>query len=187
MPGMTQIQGDSMGILAASNNIASAIQSDLSAMQDDLNKCAQSGDVAAANDYVVRTGDLMEILDSQKDLPAGQGWMDPSTATNMYNSVKNTIDEFTSWMPADIAKEMQDWTSNPTKSDPGGKTGQQHIQNVQTQETQSTNSVSAQSQTVQAQLQFASNTYNQYLNTDKDMLQSNQQFVATEVQNQKPQ
>lgn len=184
LPGVTQVQGDSMGVLASSNNIASAIQSDLSAMQQDLNKCAQDGDTAAAQDYMSRSANLKSILTN-----AQTGWIDPSAATNLINSLQKTHDEFGSTpSPDSIAKDMQNWYSNPTKPDPsGGETGQQHIQNIQADETQSNNYVGAQSQTLQAELQFASNTFNQYLNINKDMLQSNQQLMQALVQNQKVQ
>jgi len=200
MPGAMQVQGDSMGRLASQMNISSAYQEFATGIQNAVNSASMT-DGASSPDNVTLINNMCDVWNNvthEMTLPQNQQWMDQkgNTAQNILDSISQ------------ICKVLnpKDPTGNPNNLDPddsytltiatweakpsanGSNTGNtQNIQDLQSGLTQLNNSVSAQSQGLQAEEQFAANTFTQYMNACKDVFQSSQNQIQAIVQNQKTQ
>jgi hypothetical protein len=209
MPVATQVQGDSMGQLAASMNISSACQSFITDAQNGVNYITgnpgAAGSGGAAGYFAFCISYLYKQITNEMALPKSQQWMDPTTAQNFLQTINSICGQFydptqvgkkTVNVPLtpntilansqNVANELEYWVNNPTSMD-NGKTGQQNLQDLQANMTQLNNTVSAQSQGLQAQEQFASNTFNQYMNSCQGVFASSQAQAQNMVQNQKSQ
>lgn len=196
MPGAMTLQGDSMGQLAASMNVASASQEFTTDAQNAING-GKKMTIAQAKAFVKALQDMYNTIKAEMNLPKKDQWMDQATAQNMLNAIDKTCSPFAPIKPInpnfnpndlDPAKVQADiikWVTNPDVQPTNGKTGQQNLQDLQSGLTQWNNTESAQSQGLQAQEQFASNTYNQYMNTCVDIFQATQKQIQDMVQNQK--
>ncbi len=189
MPGAMTLQGDSMGQLAASMNVASASQEFTTSAQNDLNAGTKMTTAQAAA-FVKAMQDMYNTIQDEMKLPASKQWMDSSTAQNMLNAISKSCSPFGVTNPNDLTAatvqtDITYWINNPGTPVNGGPSGQQNLQNLQSGLTQWNNTESAQSQGLQAQEQFASNTYNQYMNTCVDIFQATQKQIQAMVQNQK--
>ncbi|MBS0605012.1 MAG: hypothetical protein JSS60_08290 [Verrucomicrobia bacterium] len=192
MPGAMTVQGDTMGQLAASMNVGSALQQFTTDSQNDMN-AAGTMTTDQAQQFVKYITETYDDIQAELKLPANQQWLDSTTANNILQSLCKVTQEFgfndpdsmseNPDAPAVIQTSLNNWANNPT-SLYGVNTGQQHMQNLQSSFTQWNNSESAQSQSLTAQEQFASNTYNQYMNSCTDVFQSTQQFVQNIVQHE---
>lgn len=189
MPGAMTLQGDSMGQLAASMNIASASQAFTTDAQNAING-GKSMTKAQAEAFVKALQDMYKTIQAEMKLPANEQWMDQGTAQNMLNAIDKTCSPFGVTNPNDldptkVQADIIKWIKFPGTPGNGGPSGQQNLQNLQSGLTQWNNTESAQSQGLQAQEQFASNTYNQYMNTCVDIFQATQKQIQAMVQNQK--
>lgn len=190
MPGAMTVQGDTMGQLAASMNIGSACQEFTT---DSQNTANGSGNITPdqGNQFVKYLQQLYDDLQKELKLPKDQQWMDPNTANNIISALNKISSEFGAATPdqldgTTVANDMNNWINNPTQQ--GGvnsMTGQQHIQNVQAGMQQWNNSESAQSQSLTAQEQFATNIYNQYMSACTNVLTSSQEQEKMIVSNMK--
>ncbi|MBS0605008.1 MAG: hypothetical protein JSS60_08270 [Verrucomicrobia bacterium] len=205
MPGAMTVQGDTMGQLAASMNVGSALQQFTTDSQNDMNAGTQMTQ-AQAQQFVQYIQQVYTDVTNEMALPQNQQWLSSQTATNILQSLNSISTGFGASNPNNldanyVASYVNGWATNPTGTsvndpydggtlqNPAGAngqpdTGQQCIQNVQSAFTQWNNSLSAQSQSLTAQEQFASNTYNQYMNSCTDVFQSTQQFVQNIVQHE---
>jgi hypothetical protein len=116
--------------------------------------------------------------------------MDKSSAQGLITAIDKLAQDFGSPTPDDldptvIQKDIINWATNPTTMD-GGMTGQEHLRTVQADESQQDNRVSSQAQVLSTQLQFTMNDDTQYMNTQKNMLDSSKQSEQNMVNNQKP-
>ena len=203
MPGAMQVQGDSMGRLASQMNISSAYQEFATGIQNAVNsvKPPINGGPNPANVplNVTLINNMIVVWNNvtlERNLPPGQQWMDDGTAKTILDSISQICTVFGVSDPnklvdpngfyTNCADQIANWVANPTtRGFPQSNT--QNIQDLQSGLTQLNNSVSAQSQGLQAEEQFAANTFNQYMNTCKDVFQSSQNQIQAIVQNQKTQ
>lgn len=196
MPATMNLKGDSMKELAATMNVASAMEEFTTAAQKDMNNGAtmspEQGDefVKMIKDFLSK----IEAIDPKL--------LDPSTKAQLEDAITHIITSMGFSGPNDphftgaiVANMISQWTTHPTDTsrnngqdpNPGGKTGQQCLQDLQSGFTQWNNTESAQSQVLQAQVQFSTNIYNQFMNTLKAMEQAAVQQGERMVQNQKAQ
>lgn len=201
MPATMNLKGDSMKELAASMNIASAMEEFTTEVQKDMNN-GGTMTPAQGDELVKMIKDFISRIDA--DAP----WLDKSTKAQLDDAINHICKAFGCSGPndpnftgANVAAMISGWTQNPTGTtyqdpndknphpivNPGGKTGQQCLQDLQSGTTQWNNTESAQSQVLQAQVQFSTNIYNQFMNTLKAMEQAAVQQGERMVQNQKAQ
>jgi len=189
MPGAMELQGDSMGQLAASMNIASALQESMTKAENNANYNGKITNDEAAQ-FIKGLKELYAEVSSAK----GQKWMGDSTAQNILTAIKQICGEFgnpdapitnpNQLTVANVQGSIFHWSTHLT-TDFYGKTGQQRLQDLQAAMTQTTNGISSQSQGLQAEEQFAANTYTQYMNVCKGIFQATQRQDQSFVQNQK--
>ena len=192
MPGSMTVQGDTMGQLAASMNLGSACQEFTTDAQNNANG---AGKVTPdqGDKFVKYIQQLYDDLQKELKLPKDQQWMDPNTANNILSALDKVSQEFGAQTPDDpnfngatVASLLNSWEQNPTsQSGVNNDTGQQHIQNLQSGMQQWNNAESAQSQSLTAQEQFASNIYNQYMSACTTVLKSSQDQEQMMVSNLK--
>lgn len=188
LPGATQVQGDSMGQLAGSMNLASALQESMTNAENQAN-IGKGVNINDAWKFVTSLQHLYDEIKADLALPKDKQWMGASTAKNILDAIGQICKPFGSTNPNQINGDtvqslLKLWSENPTTK-VGNKTGQQWIQDLQQGITQSTNGISSQSQGLQAQEQFAANTFTQYLNVCKGIFQATEKQYQSFVQNQK--
>ncbi len=195
MPGAMSLQGDSMGQLAATMNVSSALQKFTTDTQNDLNQGANiDHEIPKGSDHETYADQFVQFL---KDLYAKVNVDNPPDwLKNIQGGLKQSIEQIcqvfgasdpTNLYPTTVANDVKTWINNPSTVDGNGKTGQQNIQNLQSGFTQWNNTESAQSQGLQAQEQFASNVYNQYMSSCSNIFHAVQQLSQAMVQNEKSQ
>jgi len=204
LPGTMNVQGQQMANLATSMNISSVGQEFTTGIQ---NAIAGGGQMTPqqAEQFIMYLKQMYDALEEDLKLNPKNQWMDPTTAQNIINSIDKLCGEFEPGLNPDqlaanlpgyagiIAGDINTWSTNPTQMSNGidqnapDETGQQHMQNIQADIQQWTDTVGAQSQALQAQEQFAANTFNQYMNTCSGIFQASQQQEQVFVQNQKSQ
>lgn len=196
MPGAMQVQGDSMAKLAASMNIASALEEFTTEAQKDMNGGGSMTN-QQGEDFVKYIKAFFKEITTGITPP----WLDAGTKTQLIDAITKICTSLGFTGPNDptftgknVAATIKYWTENPNgtqnqngMSNPGGKTGQQCLQALQAGFTQWNNTESAQSQVLQSQEQFQSNIFNQYMNTCTDIFQASQKQAQMMVQNQKTQ
>lgn len=200
MPTVMSVQGDSVGQVGASMNIASACQEFVTQMQNDINNGANITPDQAA-DFLKQLKGLYDAIKAELNLPKDQQWIDPSTAQNLLNGLTSLSGEFSVGMnpddlanidPALIAQDINIWVTQPTADNTGqtgapNESGLQHMQGIGGDFQTNNNVVGAQNQTLNAEMQFQSGNYNQYMGIVKSMLQATQQSLQVMVQNLKSQ
>lgn len=196
MPAAMQVQGDTMGQLGAAMNISSALQQFTTDAENDVN-AGENMTKAQAEQFVKLLKDLYNKINTTPPPP----WLDKNTQANLLQAIRsicgnfhdangNPITDPNKLNPNQVLIDIVNWVAHPTDpAFPGNpnypQTGQQMLQNLQSGLTQWNNTESAQSQGLQAQEQFAANTFNQYLNTCMDIFKSTQQQNQAMIQNQK--
>lgn len=182
MPSTMTVQGDTMGQLAASLNLSSACEEFTT---DSQNIANGSGEVTPEQGkaFAKYLKELYDDLQKEMNLPKNKQWIDSNTANNILEALDKISAQFGAKNPDElngdkVTQLLNYWYTNPDK-------GQENIQNLQANFQSWNNSESAQSQSLTAQEQFASNTFNQYLNTCTDVFKSSQQQEQNFVQNQK--
>jgi hypothetical protein len=178
LPGTMQVQGDSIGGLASSLNISSALLEFTTDAQNAINAGKDMTPDQAAK-FVKYLQDFFNHIN-----PA-PSWLTPSTQSQLNDAISKICKVFgvsnpSQLDPAKVQKEINAWSKDPTKDG-----GQQHLQELQAGFTQWNNTEAAQSQGLQAQTQFATNTFNQYMNIVKGVLQSTQEQLSAIVRNLK--
>jgi len=201
MPGAMQVQGDSMAKLAASMNIASALEEFTTEAQKDMNGIAggpKNQDPTQQGDAFVKY--IKEFYNEINTLPPPP-WLNADTKASLDAAISKICESVDCTGVNDpnfngkyVGGMIAYWANNPNTTDnqngmsnPGGKTGQQCLQALQAGFTQWNNTESAQSQVLQSQEQFQSNIFNQYMNTCTDIFQASQKQAQMMVQNQKTQ
>ena len=192
MPATMNLKGDEMKKLAATMNVASAMQEFTTEAQKDMN--AGAGMTPAQGDEFVK---MIKDFISRVD---GSDAIDANTKAQLDAAINHIAQSFgckdvndNNFTGDKIAQMIKHWTLEPNSTqngefpNPGGKTGQQCLQDLQSGFTQWNNTQSAQSQVLQAEVQFSTNTYNQFMNTLKAMEQAAVQQGERMVQNQKAQ
>jgi hypothetical protein len=191
MPSAMQLQGDTMGKLASSMNIGSACQEITTAAQNLMN-AGSNITPDQANKFVQYLKDFYSRVNIDLTVDANK-WLDQNTKTNLLQSINQICQTFGVQDPSKldgttVKNAIIQWSTHPTDTTlPNKNTGQQNLQNLQSGFTQWNNVESAQSQGLQAQEQFAANTFNQYMNATTNIFQSSQQQAQNMVQNQKSQ
>lgn len=188
MPSAMTVQGSQIGRLATGMNIGSAFQEFTTAAQNQIN--------GGANMTPEQAEKFVEFLQQFfKDINDGRAphpWMSNDTRNQLNDAITKICKLFGVDNPSELNKwtvysDIRFWSSNPTSTNPNGETGQQNLQDLQSGFMQWNNTESAQSQGLQAQTQFASNTFNQYLNACLDIFKAMQGQIGAMVRNQKPQ
>lgn len=194
MPATLRLQGDSMAQLAASMNLASALQGSLTNAENTFNTAVgkKSITTAEAKAFIASLKHIYAEVQSALFLKIGghaHDWLGGGTAGNILSALKQICGQFGVSNPNDLHEsDVRDTTNaylNHMTTPYQGQTGQQWVQNLQAGITQTTNSISSQSQGLQAQEQFAANFLTQILNTDKAIFQATQKQNQVFVQNQK--
>lgn len=196
MPGAMQLQGDQMRELAASMNIASAMQEFTTAAQNAMNAGGKMTD-PQGDDFVK----LIKEFFAEINATPPPVWLNADTKKALNDAINKICEVFKCTGPNDphfigatISADIRYWSNNPTSNtgadgvvNPDGKTGQQCLQDLQSGFTQWNNTEAAQSQVLQSQEQFAGNVFNQYMNTCAGIFQAEQKQSQTMVQNQRSQ
>lgn len=191
MPAATTLQGDTMGELAGTMNVGSAFQAFTTGSQGDIN----AGDKISIPQIDQFINYLAQAYnDIYKEMKEHPNLFNSSTANDIIQAITKICNIFGAkdpdgLLPQDVLNDLQQWIENPSKTftNPltGEKnTGQQNIQNLQSAFSQWNNSLSAQSQSLTAQEQFASNIFNQYMNACLSIFRSTQDFVKNMVHHQ---
>ncbi len=204
MPGAMTLQGDAMGELSTSMNIGSACEEFSTQTQNEINNGSGITDAQAAQ-LLQYMKQLYDAVKYEMTLPKDQQWMDPNTANGILQSLTKVCSEFeqgsnpdtiasqnpNTWSIAHVvAEDINQWVTKPQTDDGGFDggantiTGQAHMQNIQNAMQQWNNTQSAQSQSLQAQAQFAGNTFNQYMTSCSNLFNATSKQYQTFVQNQ---
>ncbi len=186
MPSAMTVQGDTIGKLAAGMNIGSAYQEFTTASQNGVTNDPQEGNVANFIKF------LQEFYNDINNGRTPMPWMSSATRNQLNAAIEKIcklfgVDNPNELNPITVATDIYNWTNGPMEKTGNGKTGQENMQDLQAGFTQWNNVESAQSQGLQAQEQFASNTFNQYLNACLDIFKSSQGQIGAMVRNQKSQ
>src|SRR5579863_5725712 len=167
MPQMMEINGGAMGQLAGSLNVGSAMQAFVTACQSMVNSGGKI-DGAKFKQFLVTFYKDISALDPNAKPPL----IDQATKDGILGAIGKICQELSNGshttdpsklIPSEIESNIKYWTENPTKIYEG-VTGQQHLQNLQSAFSQWDNTQAAQAQGLQAQLQFASSQFNQFMN-----------------------
>lgn len=201
MPGVMEVQGTGqMASLSASMNISSALQEFTARIQKDMNDMAGSDPAkaqAASEDFVKQLRQLYGDVNVTPPPPYLQhiqgGLLDAITKIcNVFrvNGGAPATDP-NQLSPHLVLTDITQWVTYPTDPAyyflPNGSTGQQVFQDLQSGFTRLNNTESAQSQGLQAQLQFAASQFTQFMNIAKSILEASQKQSQALVQNQKSQ
>jgi len=203
LPGMMEQPGLDMTISADALNLSSDLQTIISKLQKDMNDIPNSKDPqAAAADFIQQLKDLF------KNTQTGSlDWLDKNTKAQVLEAITKICGVFPTEAgvpyvppmatnpdqldPKIVAGRITQWVKNP--SDPAYPTGisgyppgtgSDVFRNLQAGVAESNNTVSAQSQTLNAEIQFKTQTINQLMNTYSAMIKTFVDQLRGIVQNQ---
>lgn len=199
MPGVMKLQGESVAQLAATMNIGSAFTEFTTDTQNQINL----GNGMTHDQAQQFINELKAAYDAvQTALAAKAPWLSASTGQQILSSLSKISGEFivgatpdtlatSPDAASDVENSIATWIGSPTGISNGWNglapsvTGQQHMQNIQAAFQQWNNTQSAQAQSLTAQEQFATNTFNQYMNSLVGIFKSVTQQEQALVQNEK--
>jgi hypothetical protein len=180
LPSVMEVKGNGLGGLAGSMNVTSALQKFTAEVQKEMNAIANEKDdqkrLKMATDFV---NALKQYYKDIQDLKPPL--MNGDTQSNLLQAFSKICNVFPTASgghtpddldPAIVSKWISYWVANPTSDtdpynnkNPGGKTNQQLLQDLQAGITTLNNTVSAQSQGLQAKVQFETNSLSQFMGT----------------------
>ena len=102
MPSAMQVQGDVMGQLAGSMNIASALEQFTTDAQNEMNKGGKITENEAAK-FVYYIQEFYLEIKHEMGLPKDKQWMDPNTAKNLMDAITKISNQFGAKTPMDWA------------------------------------------------------------------------------------
>jgi hypothetical protein len=190
MPTAMERQGGTMGQLAGSLNVSSAMQAFTTACQNLVNS-GKPGDMAKLKNLLVTFYKDISALDPNAKPPL----IDQSTKDGILAAIGKICKEFSNGTNTDPSKldpttmqnDITHWIDHPSDKYPNkdGQTGQQHLQNLQSAFSQWDNTQAAQAQGLQAQLQFGSSQFNQFMNAYAGTIKDTKSEYQTIINNLK--